>query len=161
LGDLQSGYVGDGWTSTGFDLIGMTVTNFTSVASSGPGVYWTVSFTLEFSQAFFDTYVPGYTPDSLRTAQVSLDGPGQEGNYWVGQPNVATWNTWPPGGTIQTAGTSSGQRYLFGPAPSTVTGKAAFAFTTEQLSFPIVGGNIRSSPAAWPSYLYLKIWVSD
>jgi len=165
VGYFQSGYVGDGWTSTGFDLIGMTVTNFASVGSSGPGLYWTVSFTLEFSQAFFDTYVTpsqpsggGYTPNSLRMVQVSLDGPGQIGNYWIGEPNVATWDSYTPGGTIQTAGTSSGQRYLFDPSPSTVTGKANFAFTTSQLA---VGSGLRVSPAAWPTYLYLKIWVSD
>jgi hypothetical protein len=159
VGYFQSGYVGDGWTSTGFSLTGMTVTNFSSVPDFSNNS-WSVSFGLEFRQAFFDAYVPGYTPDSLRMAQVLLSGPGQNGNYYIGKPNVATWTNI---GTTSEGVSNEGPlpaipTYTFNPAPGEIVAKTSVVFQTG--ANEIVSA-IVLSPANWPTYLYLKIWVSD
>jgi hypothetical protein len=88
------GYLGDKFASTGLQTItGITITNFFSTgnvdAESGAFSY-TVSFSITYSQAWFDTYAPGYNPSHLRMAVVR-PGDLAYGTYWVGYPTTTVW----------------------------------------------------------------------
>jgi hypothetical protein len=152
------GYVGDYFSGHGFSLTGLTVTNFRSEVRLDSGEFptpqgWIVSFFLEFRQAFFDAYAPGYTPDHLRMVNVTMNGEGanyflQTGVYWTGQSNAATWTTSSQGGVTVS--------YSLAPSPIETIARAGVSFSSDQYVYV----NSRYSPTAWPYYLFLKFWVA-
>jgi hypothetical protein len=152
FGSLQSGYVGDYWSSSGFSLTGMTVTNFQSSYSTDDGgaiLGYYVNFGLEFRQAFFDAYAPGYTPNDLRSVNVTMEGPGNYGVSWIGQPSTSNWITNGHNGTAIT--------YTMSPNLSATVARTTIAFSSTE----VIPVNNRYSPPAWPAFLYLKFYVAD
>jgi hypothetical protein len=155
---LAGSYVGDYFSGHGFSLTGLTVTNFSSELRLDGGepsnpTGWIVSFVLEFRQAFFDAYAPGYTPDNLRMVNVTMNGEGanyflQTGVFWTGQSNAATWTTSGSGGVAVS--------YSLAPSPIETIARTGVSFSSDQYVYV----NSRYSPIAWPYYLFLKFWVA-
>jgi hypothetical protein len=128
------------------------VTNFSSVQDYD-NTQWNVTFGLEFRQEFFTEYAPGYTPDNLRAVQVTMNGLYNYGTYWVGQPSTAQWTANYGPVTIS---------QVLNPNLATITAKTTVRLSTDPgIAGQIVYVNSRDSPATWPSFLYLKIWVAD
>jgi len=161
FGQLAGSYVGDYFSSTGFSFTGMSVAGFQSAAiidENGTIINWSVSFTLEFFQAFFDTYAPGYGPDDMRMVNVTMNPQGanyfsQFGVSWQGYPNTARWTA--PQNSVNTVS------FITSPNVGQIVYRASFAFATDPgIAGQIVAVNGRYSPASWPAYLYLRFWVS-
>ena len=139
------GYLGDYFGSTGLQgITGLTINNFYSNGGSDEGgaVSYTVSFSITYSQAWFDTYAPGYRPWDLRMA-VIRPGDFAYGTYWVGQSTTTVWNI------------SSGQPNFVVTENlggfSNATSTTSFSWTTANAVFV----NGRYSPNIWPSRLKL------
>jgi hypothetical protein len=161
FGQLAGSYVGDYFGSTGFSFTGMSVAGFQSAAiidENGTIINWSVSFTLEFFQAFFDTYAPGYGPDDMRMVNVTMNPQGanyflQYGVYWNGQPSTARWTS--PQNSVNTVS------FITNPNLGQIVYRASFSFATDTgIAGQVVAVNGRYSPASWPAYLYLRFWVS-
>ena len=144
---LQGYYVGDYFSGTGLSATGMTVRAFNSAlyntgccGSSG----WQVIFYLDFTQAFCDAYMPGYTPREIRHVSIKQNGYGVA---WVGQAQSATWAI--TSGLVsfnQTVGTTAWS--------STAT--AYMTFNTDNIVFV----NSRYSPTAWSSTLQISVYFA-
>ena len=93
--NLEGTYLGDYFSGTGLNYTGMTVRGFNSnyynnVGCCGSSSGWQVVFYLDFTQAFCDAYMPGYTPREIRHVVVK-----QTGNIvaWNGVAQSATWTS--------------------------------------------------------------------
>jgi hypothetical protein len=146
------GYLGDKFSSTGLQTItGITITNFFSTgnvdAESGAFSY-TVSFSITYSQAWFDTYAPGYNPSHLRMAVVR-PGDLAYGTYWVGYPTTTNW----------TIGCSQPGFVV----TESLTGFSNPTSTTSVTWTTIDGGSVAGqgySPWIWPSRLKLTTYFA-
>jgi len=146
------GYLGDKFASTGLQTIpGITITNFFSTgnvdAESGAFSY-TVSFSITYSQAWFDTYAPGYNASHLRMAVVR-PGDLAYGTYWVGYPTTTNW----------TIGCSQPNHVV----TESLTGFSNPTSTTSVTWTTIDGGYVSGqglSPWIWPSRLKLTTYFA-
>jgi len=147
------GYLGDYFGSTGLEgITGLTINNFVSngsVDAESGAFSYTVSFSITYSNAWFETYAPGYNPSHLRMA-VIRPGDLAYGTYWVGQPTTTVWNIFCSQPTFVTTETLGGFPF------ANMTSKTTFAFTTSDGTYI----NGRYSPYIWPSRLKLTTYFA-
>jgi hypothetical protein len=147
--NLTGTYVGDYFSGTGLNYTGMTVRGFTSAVYSsccgGGGVGWSTTFYLDFTQAFCDVYMPGYTPREIRHVVVKQTGYAVA---WVGQAQTATWAI--TGGLSVPTQTISTQNAWSSTASAYIT------FNSGDIVFV----NGRYSPTAWTSTLTVYVYFA-
>jgi hypothetical protein len=149
--ELTGTYVGDYFSGTGFNFTGMTVRGFTSAVYSyggccgGGAAGWSTTFYLDFTQAFCDAYMPGYTPRELRYVVVKQTGYTVA---WQGQPQTATWT----GNNPNVGHTEVITTYT----PAVSTASAYITFNSENIVFI----NGRYSPTAWTSTLTISAYFA-
>ena len=145
--NLEGTYVGDYFSGTGLNYTGMTVSAFNSAVNNGCcGVSgWTTTFYLNFTQAFCDAYMPGYTPREIRNVVVKQTGYTVA---WIGQAQSATW-------TSNNANVGHTEVVTLN-QPVTSTATAYMTFNTGN----IVYVNSRYSPTTWTSTLTVVVYFA-
>jgi hypothetical protein len=148
------GYLGDKFASTGLQgITGITINNFFSNgnvdAESGTFSY-TVSFSITYSNAWFETYAPGYNPSHLRMVIVR-QGDFAYGTHWEGYPTTTTWNINCSNPSHATTQSLSGFPF------ANMTSTTNVTWTTTD------GGGVSGrgySPWIWPSSLKLTTYYA-
>jgi hypothetical protein len=147
--NLEGTYVGDYFSGSGLNYTGMTVRAFTSALYSNCGCPpisdWRTTFYLDFTQAFCDRYMPGYTPKEIRQVVVKQTGSAVA---WIGQAQTATW-------AITSALSVSTQTISTQNAWSS-TASAYITFSTGNYVFV----NGRYSPTAWSTTLNVSVFFA-